>query len=331
MAGLLVLMIWFRLATPLVSALFAYLALAQFARAMGGRKWLSVGLFLVLICCAVYALGYGFKRTIPAIPDIVDSAITTMIQTGKAYNVELPFTDYDSLRHLAVDTVKGETRYLGSFAKLAKSASTETLFVIAGCVVAISLFLDPRLELGGVAPEARQNLYGAFGEAVQERFHRLYRSFVKVMGAQIIISAINTGLTAIFVFAVGMPYAFLIIGVTFVCGLLPVIGNILSNTVSVTIGFTVSPKLALGALVFLVVIHKLEYLLNSQIVGWRIRNPLWLTLLGLVVGERLLGIPGMILGPVVLHYIKQEMGGIPASPPPPEAPVPAPADAAKKV
>ena len=72
----------------------------------------------------------------------------------------------------------------------------------------------------------------------------------------------------------------------------------------VGIGFTVSPKMALAALVFLVVIHKLEYFLNSKIIGQRIRNPLWLTLLALVLGEKLMGVPGMILAPVVLNYLR---------------------------
>ena len=64
--------------------------------------------------------------------------------------------------------------------------------------------------------------------------------------------------------------------------------------------------MALIAFVFLVLVHKLEYFLNSKIVGDRIKNPMWLTLLGLVLGEKLMGIPGMILAPVVLHYIKVE-------------------------
>ena len=49
--------------------------------------------------------------------------------------------------------------------------------------------------------------------------------------------------------------------------------------------------MALVALVFLIAIHKLEYFLNSKIIGERIRNPIWLTLLALIVGERLMGIP----------------------------------------
>jgi predicted PurR-regulated permease PerM len=31
-----------------------------------------------------------------------------------------------------------------------------------------------------------------------------------------------------------------------------------------------------------------------------------LTLIGIVLGEKLMGIPGMILAPIVLHYIKVE-------------------------
>jgi predicted PurR-regulated permease PerM len=60
------------------------------------------------------------------------------------------------------------------------------------------------------------------------------------------------------------------------------------------------------SLLYLIVLHKFEYFLNSKIIGGRIKNPMWITLLGLLVGERLMGIPGMILAPVVLNYIKLE-------------------------
>ena len=88
------------------------------------------------------------------------------------------------------------------------------------------------------------------------------------------------------------------------------VGNLISNTIIVAISFTLSPRMALASLLFLVVIHKLEYFLNSKIVGDRIRSPVWLTLLGLILGERLMGIPGMILAPVVLNYLKGEASKI---------------------
>jgi predicted PurR-regulated permease PerM len=124
------------------------------------------------------------------------------------------------------------------------------------------------------------------------------------------ISAINTTLTAIFVLAVQLPYGWVVVGLTFLCGLFPIVGNVVSNTVIVFIGFLVSAKVAIGALIFLIVVHKLEYFLNSKIIGARIRNPIWLTLIGLIIGEKLMGVPGMILSPVVLNYLRVEMSKI---------------------
>ena len=244
--------------------------------------------------------------------DTPRTAVLALIAWAKAYHIELPFTDFDSLKDFAVDTTKSEVYYLGSAVRFARGAATEFVLLVAGCVVAISIFLNPDFELPGAV---RENPYSRCCREISKRFAVLYRSFVTVMGAQITISAINTILTGIFVLAVQLPYGVVVLGATFLCGLLPVVGNLISNTIVVGIGFTVSPRIALAALVFLVIIHKLEYFLNSKIVGWRISNPLWLTLLGLVVGERLLGIPGMILAPVVLNYIKVEASGSPENVP----------------
>jgi len=130
------------------------------------------------------------------------------------------------------------------------------------------------------------------------------------MGAQITISLINTSLTALFVVIIRLPYAPLVIAVTFLCGLLPIVGNLISNVIIVGLAFTISFKVAVIALGFLVAIHKLEYFLNSKIIGDRIRNPIWLTLLALIIGERLMGIPGMVLAPVVLNYLRLELAKV---------------------
>lgn len=304
MLGLLVLVVALHLATPLLAALFSYLVLTKLVFTRRAGRWVAVIIFTVLIAGAAYGLGYFVKHAVTALPKIADQSIPSVIEWAKQHNIQLPFTDFDSLKDLAMDSVKVEARYLSGFAKAARGATTNIVFLIAGCVVAMSLFLNPRFELSSSGPT--HNLYAVACAEIANRFRTLYDSFKTVMGAQIIISAINTVLTAIFVISLGFPYPVVIIGATFICGLLPVVGNIISNTVVVMVGFTISPQMALGALAFLVIIHKLEYFLNSKIVGWRIRNPLWLTLLGLIVGERLMGIPGMILAPVILNYIKLE-------------------------
>jgi predicted PurR-regulated permease PerM len=152
------------------------------------------------------------------------------------------------------------------------------------------------------------SLYSTVVRELVIRFGTFYDSFARVIGAQIVISLINTALTSIFLVWNGFNYATVIIVLTFLCGLLPIIGNLMSNTLIIGVAFTMphGPRMALISLIFLVVIHKLEYFLNSKIIGDRIRNPMWLTLIGIVLGEKLMGIPGMILAPVVLHYIKVE-------------------------
>jgi predicted PurR-regulated permease PerM len=112
----------------------------------------------------------------------------------------------------------------------------------------------------------------------------------------------------------GLPHLVVAVGLTFLCGFIPVVGNLLSNTVVVALGFIVSPAKGLWALLFLVLIHKLEYFLNSKIIGAKIHTAIWLTLLALVLGERLMGITGMVLAPVVLHYIRIEASNIPTKP-----------------
>ena len=297
---------WLHLATPLLAALFSYLALTKL-HFLGRRgRWLAVVLFLILLSGITYALGHFTSQTVRALPEIANKAIPSIIEWARQYQIELPFTDYDSLKELGLDTIKSQANYLAGVAKFARGTTTQFVFLAVGCAVAIGLFLSPRLELDREKHTIRNNLYSLCCDRIAERFSTFYRSFATVMGAQIVISAINTVFTGIFALAVQLPYAVVVIGVTFLCGLLPIVGNIISNTIIVAIGFTVSPRLALTALAFLIIIHKLEYFLNSKIVGHRIRNPFWLTLLALIVGERLMGVPGMILAPVVLDYIKRE-------------------------
>jgi predicted PurR-regulated permease PerM len=323
MLGTLVLLGCLHLATPLLVAFFAYLALTKLQFMKRGGKWLAVVLFLILLSGLAYGLGHFVKQTIRALPEIADKAIPSVIQWAELNQVELPFTDYDSLKDVAFDTVKSQVSYLGSVARFARGATTQFIFVLVGCVVAIGIFLNPRLELDREKYALRDNLYSLCCDQIAKRFAVLYASFATVIGAQIVISAINTVITTIFVLVLGLPYAVVVIGVTFLCGLIPVLGNLVSNTIIVGIGFTVSPKMALTALVFLVVIHKLEYFLNSNIIGRRIRNPLWLTLLALVLGEKLIGLPGMVLAPVVLNYIRVEASRIEVKRPldPPSSPV----------
>lgn len=66
------------------------------------------------------------------------------------------------------------------------------------------------------------------------------------------------------VFGISLPLTKTMIVVTFVVGLLPVVGNLVSNTVIFIVSLAHSPLVAASSLGFLIIIHKLEYFLNAR-------------------------------------------------------------------
>ena len=300
-ATVLLLVCVLHLSTLIITVLFSYFALDCLR--LGGRKWLAVGIFLLLV--ALLSVGFYLfaHQAVVAFPKIADTTIPIITEHANRYGLEVPFIDYESLRNMVFGKIPSKVAGLGHFVRL---AAVELMQLFIGLAAAVSLFLDARFQLGAHASAVKDNIYSLVWMELSTRFRTFYLSFRTVMGAQIIISLINTALTAGFLLWQNLPFAIVIIVCTFLCGLLPIVGNLLSNTLIVCLALTISPKLAVAALVFLVVLHKAEYFLNSKIIGDRIKNPMWLTLLGLVIGETLMGIPDMILAPVIFYYIKVE-------------------------
>jgi predicted PurR-regulated permease PerM len=300
MAALLVLVVWLHLGTLTLTVMFGYFALRLLS--FGGRRWLAALIYVVAVAGIGVGLFFFSKAAFVALPDIAEKVIPAVANYAEQRGIELGFTDYASLRTTAVQNVRESFASVGHYAG---AASFVLIQLVIGLVVALSMFLNTRRGKG-IDPAEREGMYGAVAGELGRRARAFFASFALVIGAQITISLINTCLTTVFIVWNRFPYGWVIIVLTFLCGLLPIIGNLLSNTLIIGVSFTMSPRMALVALIFLVLIHKLEYFLNSKIIGDRIKNPMWLTLIALVLGERIMGIPGMILAPVVLHYVKME-------------------------
>lgn len=149
--------------------------------------------------------------------------------------------------------------------------------------------------------------------AIAARVARFADAFRRIVFAQIKISAINSVFTALYllialpVFHQRLPLSKTLVLITFIAGLLPVVGNLISNTLIVAISLSVSLPTAIASLGFLVAIHKLEYFLNARIVGGQIEARAWELLLAMLVMEAIFGIPGLIAAPIFYAYIKREL------------------------
>lgn len=174
----------------------------------------------------------------------------------------------------------------------------------------IGMVLGAMIALAGARPPARR---GALVEALGARCRNLIDSFHDIVFAQVKISALNTLFTGIFLLivlplsGVHLPLAKSLVAATFVVGLLPVIGNLISNTLIFIVGLSVSLGVGVAALVFLIVIHKFEYFLNARIVGTQIRARAWELLIAMLVMEAAFGAAGVIAAPIYYAYLKREL------------------------
>jgi predicted PurR-regulated permease PerM len=300
-AVLFALLAWLHLGLFLLTALFGYLALRVFT--FRRRKALSVMFYLLAMTGIGAGLIYFASVAFRSFPKIAETSIPAMVEFAESKGIDLPFTDFASLKSSALAEASAGIAIIGRYARI---ASLQTVLLIAGLVVALSIFLNPSWSAGAAGGTDGNSAYSQVTRELSFRFRNLYCSFAKVMGAQIIISGINTVLTALYLVFARYPFTPLLIGLTFLCGLAPIVGNLVSNAVIVGVGFSISPKAGLISLAFLVLIHKLEYFLDSKVIGRRINSPMWLTLIGLLLGERLMGISGMILAPVLLDFIRTE-------------------------
>lgn len=178
------------------------------------------------------------------------------------------------------------------------------VYVLAGIVIGLLASFAGRKEPAGRA---------AFMQSWRERLAQLEHSFADIIAAQLRIALANTVLTAIYLLAVvplldyHVPFTATLIIVTFVAGLIPVVGNLVSNTAIVLTSLVVSPWLAVLSLGFLVGIHKLEYFLNAHIVGSRIRVPTYELLAVMLVLEAAFGLAGVVAAPIYYAWFTREL------------------------
>jgi predicted PurR-regulated permease PerM len=210
----------------------------------------------------------------------------------------------DSIEGTKTAGVQWLREHAGQVQTIGKEAVVVMAHVLIGLVIGALLALR---EVGG------ERITQPMAEALTERARRLADAFRRIVFAQVRISAINTVLTALYLavllplLGIHLPLTKTMIALTFVVGLLPVIGNLVSNTVIVIVSLAHSPQVAMGSLAFLVVVHKFEYFLNARIVGARISAQSWELLLAMLVMEAAFALPGVIAAPVYYAYLKQEL------------------------
>lgn len=314
-AGLILLMV---LLKGLLGALFAGLlmfSLIHLTAPLLGRRLSDArarmlaaatlgGILIAATALAIWGLTVWLKADASSLShlfqkmaDIIDAARG---QVPPWLSERLP-VDADAVREMLTGWLREHAAEAQAFGAESVKALTRILIgMIIGVMVSLHNTMSPEV-------------YRPFAAALLERTSRLADAFRDIVFAQVWISGINTILSALFIFValplagISLPFAKTIVAITFVAGLLPVIGNLISNSVLVVVALSLSLEIALACLGFMIVLHKLEYFLNARIIGSQIKARSWELLVAMLVGEALFGLPGVVAAPVYYAYVKKEL------------------------
>lgn len=314
-AAALFLVLQLRLLPGLLAALLVHEIVQMLAPRLGvtrlghtRAKLVAIALLSAIIVTLLTLLTYGsmafFRSDVGSLPalmqkmaEIIEGARTMLPDWVTA---RLP-TSADALAESMVHWLRehaGEAQIIG------KEAGRALVHVLFGMIIGAIVSLHEAVAPADSRPLSR---------ALIERAARLAASFRRVVFAQVRIAAINAFFTWLYLdvalplWGIHLPLAKTMVAVTFLVGLLPVVGNLISNTVIVVVSLSQSLTVALASLTFLVVIHKLEYFLNARIVGSRIRAHAWEILIAMIAMEAAFGVAGLIAAPIYYAYLKDEL------------------------
>jgi len=238
-------------------------------------------------------------------PAVFFERLTPLIERAHA---QLPMFIVDRLPDDSKEMRAAVMDWLGEHTTELQVAGKQAVRVVVQLIIGILLGAMLALHSAHERPQG-----GPLSMALKARAVHLVSAFRDVVFAQVKISALNTVFTAGFLlvglplFGVSLPLAKTLIVLTFVVGLLPAIGNLISNSFIFVVALSHSLFVALAALAFLVVIHKLEYFLSARLLGTRIQAFAWELLIAMLVMETLFGTAGLIAAPIYYAYVKREL------------------------
>jgi len=273
-----------------------------------GRRVLAITLIATAVIAALVGIGIGIVAILRSSGETLPLLMQKMAQIVEETRDKLPASLRDYFPDDAVAlqaTIAGWLReHAGSLQVAGRGIGRSLVHILVGMIIGALL----SLQKASPHPD-RQPL----AQDIARRGSRLAAAFQRVVFAQVWISLINTLFTWIYLdvvlraFGVELPLVKILIALTFVLGLIPILGNLLSNTAIVILCLSNGLPVAAASLVFLVVIHKLEYFLNARIIGSHINARAWELLIAMLVMEAAFGVTGLIAAPILYAYFKEEL------------------------
>ncbi len=310
LAGILLL----HLLATLLGALLIYELTVLIARRLrvaamdhGPARLIAVAMLTLIIVALLTAGAFGLFSALrhggDSLPALLQK-LADMLDQSKHW---LPDSISDALpgdaQDLRVEVTDWLHKNVDSLQLAGKEVGSNFLHLLFGLVIGALLALRESRMPSDMPP---------LSGMVAEHAIKLADAFRRVVFAQFWIASINAFLTWLYIgvllplLGFHLPFTKTLILVTWMVGLVPIVGNLMSNSLILAVSFTASEAVAVGSLAFLVLIHKLEYFLNARIIGAHIHAHAWEILIAMLVMEAAFGTGGVIIAPILYAYFKSD-------------------------
>jgi predicted PurR-regulated permease PerM len=308
----LLVILWLNIFAALFGALAGYVLYGLVRRPRARqlprhRRIANALLALGLVAGGVFAVFEGFELLLNAstdgLPRLLQLLADTLDQirsTAPDWVVSWLPDSADSLQH----SVSGWLRtHAGEMQHWGREALRVVLHLVIGLVIGVTASISIH----------RKPASAPLPALAIARWRQLVLAFADVFAAQLRIALVNAGVTALYLlailpaFGVHVPLAKTLVALTFFASLLPIVGNLISNTAIIVAGLTVSLWVGVASLIFLVVVHKLEYFLNAHFVGSRVDMPVYALLASMLLLEAAFGVAGLVAAPVYCAWLTREL------------------------
>ena len=265
----------------------------------GFAALISLLLALIFFAFVFYFISsqvYAFKKDVPEVIrrlTLIIHDLENWVQTK--YNVST-----DKINQ-TVDSLTSETMAFSVFSSTFSTLSSVFLYTVLTILYTFLLLLYRRLIVQFFITSFTDYPAQVYDVIMKTRF--VVKGYlVGIIIEMLIVAALN-----ILGFVIlGVKYAFLLGVIAAILNLVPYLGIFIACLLSMLITFTTnSSGTVLGVAIVVVIVHLVDSnFLFPKIVGSKVKMNALATIFGVIVGETLWGIPGMILAIPIIAILK---------------------------
>lgn len=278
----------------------------------GWNKHLTAAVVLILALCILTSILLvlsiqvaDFKNDIPKLQSKMNDGFGSL-QTTLKHRFHLTNNDIGKY----INELQGFlTKHSSDLVGATFSTVSVVLMYCVFVPIYAFLFLIYRTHFVNFLIQIFDNRYYHHVKAILFKTKYVIRSYVVGLLLQMVLVSLVTGIV---MFILGVKYAILLALITGILNVIPYLGIFSSLVLSCLITFTTNdPNTVLGVAISIIIIHIIDSnIIMPSVVGSKVKINSLITILAVIVGENIWGIPGMFLSVPIVAILKVIFDGV---------------------